>query len=839
MSRCQTTTDLFSDYYDGGLSAAERQSLEEHLRSCDSCRLEYEQYTRSLRVLHETAPLETTQIFVTSVRTAAQRELERRELYARPGAGTSPAAPQARPGTPGWVPWALTAVTVLAFGAGYLGRPRARDRELEARLVQLEKLLAERPAPPPGAAPPPVDEKAVLGKHGMVEVEGAWLPRKMLRDFEEGKVYLGPSRALAAREAAQELARHLPATPPPPPAPAPGGGTTEEEVLKKYGLVLHEGSVVPRSWLERWAQGDVLVGLNEWRRPSAFREALIREYDLVEKGGRLMSRREAEEIAARQLVRRPAAARAANAVTAALEGLRIGAPVSHGGLTLYPLVAPGPALEVSYTPLHAALGGGKLELSERDSLFSVQARNALDADVFLLAGEILDGGRCDRMVAADTVVPRGKGASVPVLCVEPGVWKSGETRFARESGHYVAPPSLRRALAGGLGQGVVWAILSKSLDKGRAGQVDVFRRHTDRLLEFRDTFSDLADREPGTVGVAVAVGGSVEAAELFPTPAIFRAYADRLVRGAALDALERAADPSWRPVPDFADSVRGVKDFLESAFTCAFDLREGGIDLRREEATVGRAAVSAAGLQHLILFSPGAPAWDRRAAAPVPREKLAKALAEYDARLRDKAAGPLVKAAVLRDLASINAPEVVTVLLGHLGEPDLTVRRAVVRELGACGDPAAVRDLAALLGKSRKEPTVFTEAARALARIGDERAADALLKQVDGGDPEIARIVVSAMPELLLQLRNPAALERCLGRLIDLYASAEAAARGDAAVDPVLRGYGKAEAQALAEAARAALRQATGVDHDRPAPYQKWWNEPASRAKFLRDRTGR
>jgi hypothetical protein len=335
------------------------------------------------------------------------------------------------------------------------------------------------------------------------------------------------------------------------------------------------------------------------------------------------------------------------------------------------------------------------------------------------------------------------------------------------------------------------------------------------------------------------VGGSVEMAELFPTPALFRAYADRLVRGAALDALERAADPGWRPAPAFADSVRGVKDFLESAFTCAFDPRDGGMDLRREEATVGRASVSAAGLQHLVLFPPGAPAWDRRAAVPVPREKLAKALAEYDARFRDKASGPLLKAAVLRDLASINAPEVVTVLLGHLGEPDLTVRRAVVRELGACGDPAAVKDLAALLGKSRKEPTVFSEAARALARIGDERGVDALLKQMDGGDAENARVVVAAMPELLLQLKNPAPLERAVGRLVDVYASAEAAARGDVAADPIIRGFGKPEAQALAEAARAALRQVTGIDHDRPALYQKWWNDPAGRAKFLRERTGR
>ncbi len=337
----------------------------------------------------------------------------------------------------------------------------------------------------------------------------------------------------------------------------------------------------------------------------------------------------------------------------------------------------------------------------------------------------------------------------------------------------------------------------------------------------------------------MAVGDSVEMAELFQGQGLFRAYADRLARGAALEALERAPAAAWRPAPAFPNSVRGVKQFLEGAFSCAFEAREGGLDLRREDACVGRATVTAAGLQHAVFFSSGAVEWERRAAYTVPREKLQKALNEYEGRLKDKAAGPLLKSAVLREMASINAPEVVAALLLHLREPDLAVRRAVVRELGACGDPAAVKELLDLLNGSVKEPTVFAETARSLARIGDERAVDAFLKQADRGNAEAARLVVQAMPELLLQLRNRDLLERAGGRLIDIYTSAEAIARGENLGDPMTRGFGKAEAQALAEAAQAALRQVTGLDHDTPAYYQKWWNERANRDRFLRDRTGR
>ena len=68
---CQTTTELFSDYVDGGLSAQERHVLEDHLRDCADCSGEFKVYTKSLKALHETRPLETTRVFVTNVKAAA------------------------------------------------------------------------------------------------------------------------------------------------------------------------------------------------------------------------------------------------------------------------------------------------------------------------------------------------------------------------------------------------------------------------------------------------------------------------------------------------------------------------------------------------------------------------------------------------------------------------------------------------------------------------------------------------------------------------------------------------------------------------------------------------
>jgi hypothetical protein len=138
---CQETTEFFSDYYDGGLQASERQLLEEHLRSCMTCTGEYRHFTRSLEALHETRPMETTNVFMTNLKAAASQHIERKQNYPRtkseqmtvvtPKADSRPVAKADRTESktvlihkptpiPGWVPWALAATTLIAFGLGFL-----------------------------------------------------------------------------------------------------------------------------------------------------------------------------------------------------------------------------------------------------------------------------------------------------------------------------------------------------------------------------------------------------------------------------------------------------------------------------------------------------------------------------------------------------------------------------------------------------------------------------------------------------------------------------------------------------------------------------------------------
>jgi hypothetical protein len=768
---CTTTHDLFSDYFDGGLLPAERALLEEHLKACETCSTEYDHFTGSLKALHETRPIETTRVFLSNVKAAAT------------------ALPSGHGRLPAWLPWTITAAT-LSFSVAFA---LSRSHRLEPDHEELLRLLRARPA---GRVVEriPQDAKKLFEERGLVEVGGEWVNRKMHEEFRSGKVCVG-GVMLDRKRAAQLLAEEFP--PPPPPVAVPA---TADEILEKAGYVRVNDVIVPKAWVDKWAEGLVQVGVSEWHKPSDFRDDFIREHNLVEMRGKLMTREQAEAIQAQQLVRAPDAATAANDFTRALEGLQIAPPLSFRGVTIYLLLSSAPPPQTSTLTLHAA--PDKVELQDTLGLFTVQVKNPTENDLLLLAGEILTGGRCARVVTEDTLVPRGQTSRVSVLCVEPGAWNPSD-RFSRESGHYVAPPMLRRSLAWEQGQGALWALLSKTL-AGKPGQVDLFRKHMEGITEFRMRFSALPDREPAAVGMAVALGEAVEFVELFPNHATFASYFERLVAGTALEILERV-DPPLRAVPAFVNSTKGVKQFLESLFFCDFEAREDGYGVRRDDSSVGHARLSGGVIQHALLFASGAPEWERRATYAVPKEKVKRAIDDMEARM--KAPGHLRKIASIRELASINAPEIVPVLLSHMSETDPTLRRAVIQELGASGDKRATDPLLQALTRSRQDAPVFTEVVRALARLGDERAVDPLLRHMEAGEAELVRLVALGLPELLLRVRTRDLLERSIGRLIALFEGAEA--------------------QVVVEAVRTTLRLVMGIEFSSAADFRKWWNDRA------------
>ena len=98
--------------------------------------------------------------------------------------------------------------------------------------------------------------------------------------------------------------------------------------------------------------------------------------------------------------------------------------------------APPPGGLEDVVSLSQAINQGLVTVTERgttsfDNVHWLRFNTHSDKSVFIGGGEIMAGGRQDRMVIRDTILhPSPKDQYVPVMCVEEGRWSEKEKKFA-------------------------------------------------------------------------------------------------------------------------------------------------------------------------------------------------------------------------------------------------------------------------------------------------------------------------------------------------------------------------------------------------------------------------
>lgn len=246
---------------------------------------------------------------------------------------------------------------------------------------------------------------------------------------------------------------------------------------------------------------------------------------------------------------------------ALLKGIAVGAPTTHHGVTLFPLVG-GVTVPDGITIGSEGIAVSELESAEVPTLL---VTNTTDQPVLLLEGEVLEGGQQTRTLNVSVLVPAGSTIEVPVSCVEAGRWR-GSREFSRT--RYNVSRQVRRAKHAGVyasvrrssdfkmsDQGAVWGQVDFSLDMHRAAsstssyeaaQAAAFEQDEERQ---RATL-ELIEAGPAAdqTGVVVAIGGKVVSAEVFGSPELLKARWEQIVRslmfesGLAEDSASSTAD---------------------------------------------------------------------------------------------------------------------------------------------------------------------------------------------------------------------------------------------------------------------------------------------------------
>jgi hypothetical protein len=212
--------------------------------------------------------------------------------------------------------------------------------------------------------------------------------------------------------------------------------------------------------------------------------------------------------------------------------------------------------------------------------------------LILLAGEVIVGGKQDRIVQEDLVIPP---VSVPValnvFCVEHGRWtarnashSSGGTAGPRaaapetaarfDSLGAVAHPKLRAAAQDKKVQGEVWKEVSENNAKlGTANGTDTYQEvyKSGRVGAQMEDYLRVLEREvlqPGVVGVVVARNGKAVWADVFASHRLFASYWPKLLKSYVVDALGDDRDDK-RPTPEEASRYLREREGTVTATTQA------------------------------------------------------------------------------------------------------------------------------------------------------------------------------------------------------------------------------------------------------------------------------
>ncbi len=314
----------------------------------------------------------------------------------------------------------------------------------------------------------------------------------------------------------------------------------------------------------------------------------------------------------------PGLARAASAEAV------ISGPFTHGNLAIYFVHGSGAPGPVPLT-LQEAMAKGTVRVVETGSVNELRIENSGDDDVFIQSGDIVKGGRQDRVLTVSFVLPK-KSGEVPVTayCVEHGRWSA---RGAEDSAHFASSynslPSREAKLAmkaplpaaaetpanarpfrssseTGERQQAVWNEVSKTQHKLSAGvNAPVasaasatsleLSLENDKLKELRAEYTKaLEDKATANdiVGLVFAVNGRINSADVYPSNGLFQKMWTKLLTAAVTEAVGESKDSTAGSAP----STGAVRDFLSAAEKGKSHAQEIG-NLARQETRDADAAL--------------------------------------------------------------------------------------------------------------------------------------------------------------------------------------------------------------------------------------------------------
>ena len=310
---------------------------------------------------------------------------------------------------------------------------------------------------------------------------------------------------------------------------------------------------------------------------------------------------------------------------------RVLAPIQSGNLLLFPVVRSDNMThaDTPFITLDEGIRSGQVEVTEAgrvqglirprnghpipaqryrgDQVNTLVLVNNSNKPLLLLAGEVVTGGKQDRVIAKDRIVPSGADPiDLSVFCIEPGRWTESSANFGAAAKapaqSFMAQPAVRQRAMVEKDQQQVWNSVrgaiaqmevaaaptsgspGTSLSPAFAGitsyakvmqSTPVIQKVDEATAPITKAREDVLARlrEQHAIGVVVSIRGEIIWADLFTNTDLLARYWTKLVRSYAAEGLV----PAEKQQPA---SIYDAQRFLDAP-TTGTEISEGSLDIYR------------------------------------------------------------------------------------------------------------------------------------------------------------------------------------------------------------------------------------------------------------------
>lgn len=238
------------------------------------------------------------------------------------------------------------------------------------------------------------------------------------------------------------------------------------------------------------------------------------------------------------------------------DGYRLEGPFTQGNLTVFLIHGKDRIKGQTFITLQEALVQRKVIVRETSSVNELSIENISREEVYVQSGDIVKGGKQDRMMAVDLILPPRSG-KIPIsaFCVENERWSkrgSEEATVFNSSANAIAGRDLKLAAKDAESQGEVWRQVAVAQDKlsantgtrvnGAASPTSFqLALENEKVQASADSYvkalGNIVNGKTDVIGYVFAINGKINSADVYASSVLFKKLWPKLLQASAIEAV--------------------------------------------------------------------------------------------------------------------------------------------------------------------------------------------------------------------------------------------------------------------------------------------------------------